>query len=191
MIYEIKGKTKMPENENITNRSQEEKTRKAIEEEIKKKEKAENKDRHLLYAMVLKRAAIAKKEKATLKKITKLERLIREGESIPFFYIFLLCVVVDIADLIPVVGTILNVMLLPLLWYIKIFRRHILKELGVSKITIYVSYALSITDLAPILSILPFNILSNIILWRKVKKKIKELKEEIRKLEKSLAKKKY
>jgi len=189
MIYEIKGKTKMPENNRTINLSQDRGKKGKAKKVVSFGKIIEDKEsiaRERAESMAKASAALA--QGRVIKSATEVAKLsfnvrqgIKEGESIDFLLLFIFSIIVDFANAIPIVGIIANafyigVMALNVLRYATLFEGR-LKLVIIRRLLIVL-----LIEFIPFIKLFPANTIFTIWLWRKTKKEIEEKKEELIKL---------
>ena len=99
---------------------------------------------------------------------------IKEGDTSSFPHLLALAVLVDIVDFVPIVGTIVNVVAWPILFYGTLFRGRMKYKLGIK----FGFIILNFLEVIPVISWLPLESLAIIWLWRVTAKMRREKEDE-------------
>ena len=99
---------------------------------------------------------------------------IEEGDTSSFPYLLILAIMVDIVDFIPVLGTIVQIVAWPILFYGTFMRGRLKYKTGIRMLF----FVLNLLEIVPGVSWLPLESMSIIMLWRATAKARKEKEGE-------------
>jgi len=147
--------------------------RKQIEEWDKKQ--SARKDRKIAGAMVeVEKGHLVKGLAQSLSAGREIREEIEAGDTSSFPYLLGLAILVDLVDFIPIIGTIVNVVAWPILFYGTLFRGRIKYKVG-----IWIAFLiLNFFEIIPGMSWLPLESLSIVMLWHATAKARREKESE-------------
>lgn len=149
------------------------KYRKQIEEWDKKQNPA--KGRRIVGAMAeVEKGHLVKGLAQSLGIAQEIREEIKAGDTSTFPYLLGLAILVDVVDFVPIIGTIVNVIAWPILFYGTLFRGRMKYKWGIK----FGFIALNFFEIIPGVSWLPLETLAILVLWRATAKMRREKEGE-------------